>query len=213
MARGAVSRAKFTKMTSHDRKQDKQIRQLLKKVGREEVKVFDDYAAAAALTTVSPLMPIAEGTGIKERVGLAVNLKHLAFRFRLHMNANATANPTSIRVSLVRDNQSDGAAPSYANCYPTDRVFSFINRTTMHGRFTLLYDKHINIPISATGVPEGQIGSGYFKKSWKVGKKVEFDGSAATDYHNGQIYLICKSSDAVNPPTITWESRALYTDS
>lgn len=206
---------KFQRKSAHDRKQDKQIKQLIKKIGKAEVKVFDDTNATAGgnlLTVISPLLPIAEGTGLKERVGQTVLLKHIAFKWYLNMNPNSTENPTSVRVCLVRDNQSDGAAPTYANVFPTDRVQSFENKTTMQHRFTVLYDKLVHFTLSATGVPNGQIGSGMFKKSYKTGKKVEFDGAAATDYHNGQVYLMCKSSELTNPPTIMWESRGLYND-
>lgn len=206
-------KASSTKARSkYDKAQDKKIKYLMNQVGQEEIKTFDDYGSAAPILTISHLLPIAEGTGPKERVGLKVLLKHFHFKYYLNMNGSNTQNPQVNRVMIIRDNQSDGAVPTYANVFPGQRLLEEVNRTTEAGRFSILYDKIHHCTISATGVPTGQVGSGSFKVSYKRGKDVVFDGAAATDTRNGQLFLMCKSSDVTNSPTITWESRGLYTD-
>lgn len=207
-----MPRKNFKRKSNYDSKQDRAIRRLQKQVKQEEIKVFDDFGAATALSAITRLLPIAEGTGFKERISNKVLLKHFAFRYHLNMNALTTANPCIARIMLVRDNHSDGVAPTLANILPLGNPLSFVNRTTMPGRFSILYDRMHEIALSATGVPVTTVGHGLYKKSWKVGKALLFDGINATDTKDGQIFLVCTSNDAAQPPSITWDSRGLYTD-
>lgn len=208
MTRSAQKMTAAQRKTMYDRRQDRQIKRIQDKLSKEEIKVFDDFGVTNA---VAPLIPLTQSTGPDNRNGNKILLKHVSFRYNLSINASQTANPQFTRVVLVRDNQSDGTDPTYINVFPQNLVQSPVNRLTMPGRFSVLYDKIHTISISATGVPNGYNATGSWKQSYKVGKKVEFDGTLSSDRRNGHIYVMTFSRSA-NAPTLNWESRILYTD-
>lgn len=208
---------KFYKKTI-DRKQDRRI-SLLERRNKAEVKTADDFGyLMVAGNTIAALAPIGEGTGPDERIGNDINLKYIRFKYCIRQNASTSSNPGALRVVILRDNDSDAAVPAITNVFPNyvaatgAGYMSFVDRVTQKGRFSILYDKMHATAISATGVPAANLGQGDFKKSYKVGAKIQYSGAASTNYGNGQLYVALLGNSAVNN-LLDWEVRILYTDS
>lgn len=162
-----------------------------------------------AAGTVSRLSAIAESDDNTGRTGRSIRAKSLYLRGTAEMNAAATI--TSCRMILVIDTQYIGAMPVIGSLLDTSTgiiVNCPLNIETQSGRrFKVLWDKVFSFSNSGTKLV-------HFKYYKKMGHHIKFGGTGATDAEGlqGQLILICVSTESTNTPNIVLNSRLRYID-
>lgn len=173
---------------------------------------IDGLAAPTLGTTtgfVTSLNNVVQGVTAVTRIGRGTVMRSVEFRLAFTMAATSTL-AESIRVMLVYDRRTNGAAITGATVLETDSIEAPYNMANM-GRFKVLYDK---TKVIGTGGPQS-IGF-YFKK--KVSLPVNYGlGNAGTvaDISIGGLSLVVWSSSTVGTAVPTTDqnfSRVLFQD-
>lgn len=179
-----------------------------------ELKNIDvDGIAAPTLGTttgsVTALNNVVQGITAVTRIGRGTVMRSVEFRLAFTMAATSTL-AESIRVMVVYDRRTNGAAITGATVLETDSIEAPYNMANM-GRFKVLYDK---TKVIGTGGPQS-IGF-YFKK--KVNLPVNYglgNAGTAADISIGGLSLIVWSSSTVATAVPTTDqnfSRVLFQD-
>lgn len=223
---------------SVDKKQSKAIRTIQRMI-KPEMKIYVNRSQANGLTIEStnavvgnPISNMSAGTNGSERIGDKVYVKSIEFNLFAHSANLAFPKTNFLRVMIVHDrrfltsnaltggqllNQYALTTGSYVNALSTPQN-DMIN-TTIAGRgksVDLIYDKTLYFGQLSTGagvsVAYGTIQHIKFKKTFKIAKQVNFEGTTAS---TGQFYVFIfpgESTTASDNPWYVWESYAHFYD-
>jgi len=166
--------------------------------------------ASAASCTPFLLNGVSQGVTPTTRVGRRILMKSLYIRWFLQLAATTTGG-TPVRMLVVYDKQTNGAAPSVTDIVLTDEITSPMNLSNSK-RFQVLCDQTWS--CVGTGGPQSIV----LNKYMKLDKTVEFNtGNAGTvaDITSGSIYVLCWSGNglAVTVPLGVLYSRVRFQDS
>ncbi len=187
----------------------------LRRLINTEYKICDTTGTASTMSqggALAHLTAIAQGTNISERVGDSLKTQHIEFRG--HVFINVAALFSSYRVVIFRDLENTGSAPvgsdllkqaGTANA-PTS-PYTYVNNTIgdVPNRFTILYDE---MGVVCNNGQENAI----LEYTSSLTQHVRYSGTAGGNTREGALYLAIFSSEAVNPPSMTWDIRLWYTD-
>ncbi len=149
-----------------------------------ELKFFDTFNAGTALAvagviTDASLNIVPQGVLENERVGRKMTIKKIGIRFLLQFNSSTTETAEVVRVIVVQDKQTNGAAFAITDVLQTASEGSF-NNLSNKSRFLILMDRYESINKKTdigTNVNEFVQAWSWFKD---VNIPIEFDNSAAT---------------------------------
>lgn len=194
---------------------------LYTKRGRDELKVVDTVTASANLTVTAGLVllnGISQGSDYTNRIGRKVLMKSLYMRFTLLPNsANSAPIGDFVRILLVYDCQTNGAAPLAADILNSAADYLSPLNLANRDRFKVLHDKVVPMNANAYAGAALTVGDPV-NKHWKIFKKMNmetiFGGTAATvgSIQTGSIYLLYMSAGATSYTTLTYNCRIRFSD-
>ncbi len=195
--------------------------------GGAETKFFDTDVSAiiAAIATgmeASLLTIIPQGTTESQRIGRKVTLKRLDVKGTITLPTVAVAASTSdnVRILIVCDKQTNGAAFAATQLWDDDDFGSFNNLANSH-RFQVLASKNFNFSASA-GSGRGTTDTlswGEVTKSFKfnidLNLPIEYDNTgtdgAITTHRSNSLWLITQSTNGLVVMTFV-TARVRYID-
>lgn len=220
----------MSRLSQRERKEVKRL--IADVVGKPELKYYDfpqtTYGVPSVLGgTICP-NAIQEGTGPDERLGNEISCHSLTIRALFYNSINNTA-PATVRLIVGIDLASAGTVPSTSAVLApvlggtTPTILSGHNVTTSRGRFKILKDRTFTLEPATVvaSIPAGTMqmnavaGSNRMVK-WRFplnNHKVEFAGSATTDFRIGSLFVMWIGQFAApNEPDIDITTRLSYRD-
>lgn len=166
--------------------------------------ILSDGAYAGHLTA------LAQGDGDGARTGSTVYVKGLHINGSIVQDSDG-ATAQSVRIMVVQDTQ------QVADTVPTPSVWlsgtggflAHLNPVNL-GRFTVLYDKIINVYAASAGAPNLKT----FEISLPLATHVHYNGTAGTDIQKNGLYIGAISSQATagTGPILAYNARLSYHD-
>lgn len=167
---------------------------------------FHDASVSSVVGTTgifSSLGNIAQGDDIEGRTGRSILVKSLYLRCRTQVYPTAVG--TLARWIVFIDNDSSGATPTAADLLDTESLTAPLQIGADQGRFRVLADWVDEV----TTYGRAHV---FKKKYFKLNHHIKYDGTAATDYSRGNIWVYRIASDNTNTPTMAFEARMRYVD-
>lgn len=196
-------------------------RKILKKVAREtsellkyaeaEVRHLDTpYTTTAQSTTAAVTLingGISQGDGSASREGDEVFMKWFHFNGRLYMNsAAASTDAATMRIIIVYDKQTNGAAPSAGDILETVGDPNSMRFWESKDRYMTIFDRRYGIEFNGKNAVQ-------IKFSKKLDLPIKF-GTASTgviaNIVKGSIYMVSLSDQASSGPTLHGDFRITY---
>jgi hypothetical protein len=181
---------------------------LLKEVINVEHKEWPDTplppTTVTTTTTFFNCNKIAEGADYTDRNGRSIKCSSFSLKGLIYFNVAATR--SVFRLICFVDNGHDGATPAIGDLLlgtplvNADRAPDPNDRS----RYRVLMDKRFWLNVSQP------IQFLDFKHAVK--HHILFDGTAATDYAHGSIWIAAMSDEATNGPSVELESRLRFVD-
>lgn len=170
----------------------------------EELKFVDLPLATYACSTtgsVTLLNGVAQGTDYNQRVGRQMLLKSVELRGYAYADADGSSDLQYVRVMVVLDNATNGAAPIITDILTAQTSISMPNLAN-RGRFRILSDQRhaFEGAITAAGVGPKTMNCDLYLR-WPKGIVVQNNGTAATvgSIQSGALWLVTiGSSGSVN---------------
>lgn len=183
----------------------KAIKQINRSI-KAEIRINDINTAAAGVTTAPSLTllnGVAQGDADAQREGDQIYMKYLILKGYIQPG---DPNGNLLRLVIIYDTQTNGAAPSFADLFQTLGDVAALRFWFSQKRYKFIFDKTYAVdaykPISIN-----------IRK--KLNKFTYFGNNASGGVANmikGSLYLYTISdSGAVPNPTIEWNSRVFYT--
>lgn len=167
-----------------------------------ETKAINNSSSVTVNDTTGQVLhmtAIAEGTASNQRSGRFIRSRYITSRLHLKMHASATQ--TLVRVVIIIS--SDENAPTTSSFFTSQNALSTIN-LLYSDRYRIIYDNLVNLdtynPTAALNI---------FRKPRQ---RIKFNGTASTDYENGQMWMLLLSNEATNTPTVAYYNRFSYND-
>lgn len=160
-----------------------------------------------AAGSVSCLNQINAGTGVNQRIGTQVTIRNVSYRFEVDLPTTvANQVPTSGRVILLWDKQSNGALPIYLNIFNVANYLSFMNPSAAQ-RFTILRNQQFSLS------PNGDQ-TLFFEGFCRINMKCTYNSSGGSIPNSGALLLvfIADQTAAINQPTLSGCWRVRYLD-
>lgn len=203
--------AKYGKRRDYRRKYNSKNQSLAKKAYKlakkaykaPELKYVNIAGALTAPTTTGTmqlLSNISQGTTNNTRLGDTV--KPTSVRIRMKMNLNASATSSQVRIIVFRWVSESPATSSVADILDTSTVTSFKADDTRY-QSQFLMDRVYTLNTDRPEI--------FFTKKIKLYKHISFPGATNTPNRNS-IYMAILSDEAVNTPTLAYDTRLFYTD-
>lgn len=170
---------------------------LYQKGGQVEKKWNDTsgtlYTTGTATASVLLINGLTQGTTANTRVGSRIELKSVAFRANFQSGTSATG-VTPLRIKIVYDKQSDGAAPAATDIMAGDSIDGH-NNLANAGRFITLFDQTWQ-PVSGfgggasgAGASQAQCLEGFVKCALPV-KYNSGNAGTIADIVAGAVYVL-----------------------
>lgn len=193
----------------------------------KELKFIDQSLAAAVIGTTWTLMDpatgalnaVAQGNGESERIGRRITNVSLHIRGWISTN-NGDADANIIRVCVVRDTQTNGAALTPPELPFADNNINSYRNLEWLKRFNVLYDKTFVLNPSITGSGAGNTvisnsPTRYFTANFNLSGTTDFDGTTAnvSDITDNSIHVLAIHYPRSGPSTalLEYTSRFRYT--
>lgn len=155
--------------------------------------------------TPTSVTAIVQGATANQRNGNSIKLVSLNMKGYIAQSANFNA---MARVMLVRDKFNQGTIPAIAdilqNTASTQTVVSPLNIDNA-GRFQVMYDRLFTM----TNTGQSQV---FFKKYFKLNHHARYNGAAATDEKQGQIFVLFITEQTASVPLATVNFRVGFYD-
>lgn len=171
-------------------------------------------AAGSTAGTLSALLnPCAQGIDYNQHIGRETRMKSLYWAFYAQLQAT-TAGSSALRVVIVYDKESEGAAPTIAtgaqtDIFNQDNILAKMNLNN-RDRFIVLVDEIVE--CIGTGGPQACFRKGYRK----VSLPVVFNGAGATvaSINTGAVYAVCWQDGYLITagPIVTLDTRIRFDD-
>lgn len=175
---------------------------LFQKGGGVEKKWLDSnvtlVTSGSGAASVTLLNGISQGTTSNTRIGSRIEVKSVQFRYNFQNGTSATG-VAPIRIKIVYDKESNGAAPTATDIMASDAIDALNNLNTA-GRFITMFDQTWN-PIAGPGTSatagawQAQVLDGFIKCNLPT----KYNGGNAgtiADISSGSIYVLCWTNGA-----------------
>lgn len=195
---------------------------LIKKVKTDERKNIDSGSTTGTITfgqTTANLLllnGVDDGATSTTRIGRRIMMTSLEIRWEGSLPSTATGG-SPLRMCVVYDRQSNGAAPTAINVFAVDDITGLMNLSNSR-RFKVLVDELIdNVSTSGPSSWYSKVWRDFTAKGTKPGLEVEFnDNSTATitSIQTGSIYAFFwqNGNILVANPSAIFSSRIRFTD-
>lgn len=177
--------------------------------------VIDNNSPTDGASNIIHISPVAQGVTSLTRVGNWITAKKLLVNMLVYYTNEivVTALPVPqvfARMVIFIDKSYTNALPTVANVIGTDTVENIAPNFEQADRIKILYDKIK--PLSAGG------GTGpntvfRYKKRWRSGHKIHYNGAAATDYDSGNVYVLLMTDATVADVDFYGYCELQFTDS
>lgn len=183
-------------------------------LSKGEFKAVDVTTATTSVGTTPVfflLNGMTSGSGLDQHIGREVTLKSLEIKYVVGPEAGVTVDQM-VRVLLVYDRQTNGAAPAVTDVLTSQSSVSPRNLENRH-RFKILYDR--TLPINT---PVEPISKKYRKFYRRLAHPVTFNAGVAgtvADITTGSLYLVAFGTRPIGANTaayIEFFSRIRYQD-
>lgn len=181
----------------------------------KEWKTHDDTETSVSIlndgTNLYLLTGIQQGDRSLDREGLVIRIHSLWVKMVIASNTTTNANQL-IRVMIFRDNNNDNdtTAPAVSgDLLEGTNVLDF-REHRIKGRYTVYYDKIVNLNPKITG-----IGITHYKeyyKKFKMAPRCYYTNTTAADISKGQLYIMFLGNSASNQATVSYKARVKFTD-
>jgi hypothetical protein len=178
-----------------------QIGKIKRQLNTEQKFIFNNFTTAtiANTATIQNLTVVDQGLTDQTRVGNSMKVVYLSLQMLFTIHASASF--SQVRVILVRDTQTNGAAFSTNDLLNDGSVFdclvSHYNQTSGK-RFIILRDTLVQ--LSAQAGPSSIL-------NWSIPQQVHIEysstGSGVADIVDNSYSLFLIASEATNQPSIT----------
>lgn len=192
-------------------------RSLLPPPSRVEKKNIDRNGTtdASATESVNLLNGCVQGVTDSTRVGRRVLMKSVQVRARISRESASSSTIQQVRLAIVYDRQSNGAAPVFG----TDVYSGGVSNVTMlrnlanGGRFQVLADEVLTVGATSTDLQ-----TGFWEKYIRLNHPVYYNavnGGTVADIQTGGLFFcyIGNTAAGSDDVDVLWESRVRYTDS
>jgi len=163
----------------------------------KELKVIDQEQTASAIDStgdVTFINGVATGTDFTDRVGRKIYMKSISIRFHIVPATTSQATGNYVRLLVIYDSQTNGAAPLVADVLRSASYLSHMNLNN-RDRFKILMDK--TFCMNCTTYTAGALTAGSpvpkkFNLYKKLSHEVIFQGTANTvgSVATGGIFVI-----------------------
>jgi len=175
----------------------------------KSVDLHADNVSCSTTPGIILLNGMTVGSSIEQRVGREVTMRSIQFSYVVR--ANSAGVDQQVRVALVYDRQTNGAAPAFND------VFDFTNATAARKlenrkRFRILYDR--TYVVNAIGEAGSQVARRFYRR---LRHPVTFNSGntgLVSDIATGSFYLLFLSTQAAgtNAALLDYNTRVRYTD-
>jgi len=170
---------------------------LFQKGGGVEKKWLDTsvtmVVTGVGTATVTLLNGLSQGTTSNTRIGSRIEVKNVQFKYNFQGGDSATG-ITPIRVKIVYDKESNGAAPLATDIMASDAIDGLNNLNTA-GRFITMFDQTWQPNAGASyGVSAGSSQAQLLEGYVKCNLPTKYNGGNAgtvADISSGSIYVLC----------------------
>lgn len=186
------------------RKVVKQVK-TLKKYAKAEVRYVDNTFALAGVSTTATLTfinGVAQGDDSNNREGNATFNKMVTIKGRVNPNTSTTLQ--HVRLIVLYDKQSNGAAPAIADILEQSTNVDSMRFWNSRARYRFLVDKTFSVG------PQGGKNFKFVKKVRQYTKYGTATTGAISNVVKGSIYVVQLSDAAASTPTIGWVSRVSF---
>lgn len=205
--------------------QVKSLQKIVKLLAPEK-KYFDVSINATNITTagsVTNLVGIAQGDGITNRTGNAVNVTNITCKGIFERGSSALAAiGYKYRVLVVVDKQqiadtAPAAGDIIADAAYTANPLTCLPNTANLERFRILWTSPLmemakGCVTAANVAGTAAVQTGTFEWTWSGSIKVEYNGANAADIQKNGIYIVYLTDDGNNTLDATGISRIGFTD-
>lgn len=168
-----------------------------RRTGLKEQKVIDsgtqntNFSAAGA---VGLMNGVALGTDYTDRIGRKIVLKSIFMKFTIQPSTTSCPSGDSVRLLVVYDSQTNGAAPAVGDILNSATHIAPMNLNN-RDRFKVLFDKHMTTEgnaFTAGAITAGASTPKFTKFYKKLDHEMIFQGTAATvgSIATGAIWLL-----------------------
>lgn len=184
-----------------------------------ELKTIDvnSFASFTTAGAVILLNGVTTGNDYNTRVGRKIRMRTLLFKLSPYIGASVGIGDV-IRVMIVYDNQTNGAAPTVASILQQAQWDSPINLDN-RDRYKVIMDKFL--PVDACAFAAGAITTGSFtppviQEFRNLNMDVQFNatgGALVTAISTGSVYLLAISQNTSSAIGYYYNSRIRFNDS
>ncbi len=174
-----------------------------------EQKFFDtdvNDAVISATMTINNLTIIPQGTTESTRIGRKIRISKVLWKYNVLLSAATAAASTSdiLKMFLVQDTQTNGAAFVAADLIDTDVMDSF-NNLANSSRFKVLWSRTVPMVCGGGAAPSGAALVFAEGRDWVIGSKkcniiIEYDNTATDGtigtVRSNNLYWCTQSTDA-----------------
>lgn len=178
--------------------------------------VTGTIVAAQATASLLLINGVDDGATSTTRVGRRITMTSLEIRW-LGSLAATSAGSSPLRMTVVYDKQSNGAAPAVTDVFAADVISTMMNLSNSR-RFKVLVDEEIEcVGLNGPSAWNSKIWRDFTAKGTKPGLEVEFnDNSTATitSIQTGSVYaFFWQNGNIITAnPTSQFFSRVRFTD-
>ncbi len=169
-------------------------------------------------STVTGISMIAQGQTELGRQSNQISIVRSQISGRI-ISDSTEDNDTWARIIIVRLKDTSGAsAPVIEQYLQADELKSLKNMDEVRApSFELVYDKRFLLKVAGGPTADGKVAQAqlYYSKSWKLGKKATFTGTAATQASlgRGALYMYLMTASATNDqPRFDLQVRVTFKD-
>lgn len=180
-----------------------------KKIEDKTHEILQGFRPASTYTDYV-LTQIAAGTGESNRVGTDVKVKSVFMRAIAEVNATATKNFMRVIIWIDRSPAATLTGTDIMENSASSQILYSVYDTDSAGSYTILYDRSFVLSNSTRYASMTK-----FYKKFKLGHRVKYVGTGATNYGRGQIKITYVSDDAsagTNLPYFSMNARVTYED-
>lgn len=175
----------------------------------KSVDLHADNVSCSTTPGILLLNGMTVGSSIDQRVGREVTLRSIQFQYVVR--ANTAGVDQQVRVALVYDRQTNGAAPAFNDVFDYSNVTA-ARKLENRKRFRILYDR--TYTLNAIGEPGAQVARRFYRR---LRHPVTFNSGSTglvADITTGSFYLLFLSTQAAgtNAALLDYNTRVRYTD-
>jgi len=167
------------------------------------------FPIATSIAVVTALNLMGQGAAAGQHLGRTAQMKSIQYRLSTNMAATTTGSG-SLRVVIVYDKQSNGAAPTAVQVFQANHIASPMNLSNSKRFIVLVDDTHEGLSVTGPA-------SAYMKNFKKINLPIEYfdtNNGDITDIATGSVYMFTfnDSGFGVAAPNNIFYSRMRFQD-